>query len=34
MRKQSLLLLFACLLAVLPALAQVQKATVKIDGMI
>jgi|GEM_PF-5937753 hypothetical protein len=34
MRKQSLLLLFACLLAVLPASAQVEKTTVKIDGMI
>lgn len=34
MRKQFAWLLMAGLLAALPASAQVQKATVKIDGMI
>ncbi len=34
MKKQSAWLLFVCLLAGMPASAQVVEATVKIDGMI
>lgn len=34
MRKHCGLLLLACLVAVVPAAAQVEKATVKIEGMV